>query len=158
MQDSEENIYMPDSMPDSLPNSGSDDFKGYETRMVEMVFPTQTNHYGTLFGGQALSLMDRSAFITATRYSRQAMVTASSERVDFKAPVKQGQLVEAVGRIKSVGKSSITVEVELWAEELLTGVVHLSARGQFVLVAVDQVNRPVPITVKNTEKLPVATA
>lgn len=134
-------------MLDSMLNSMSDDFKGYETRMVEMVFPTQTNHYGTLFGGQALSLMDRSAFITATRYSRQAMVTASSERVDFKAPVKQGQFVEAVGRIKSVGKRI-----------LLTGVVHLSARGQFVLVAVDQVNRPVPITVKNTEKLPVATA
>ena len=90
----------------------------FETRMVEMVFPTQTNHYGTLFGGHALELMDKSAFITASRFTRKAMVTASSERVDFRAPVKNGQLVEVIGKIVKKGRSSVTVAVDLFAENL----------------------------------------
>ena len=38
------------------------------TRFVEMVFPDQANHYGTLFGGHALSLMGKAAFVAATRH------------------------------------------------------------------------------------------
>lgn len=117
----------------------------YETRMVEMVFPDQTNHYGTLFGGHALRLMDMSAFITASRFARQTMVTVSSERVDFKVPVLHGQLVELVGRIAHVGRTSVTVEVDLFAEDLLSGDRELSARGKFTLVAVDQQRKPVLI-------------
>ncbi len=74
-----------------------------EARLIEMVFPEQTNHYGTLFGGQALALMDKAAFIAASRYSRRAVVTASSERVDFHVPVRQGQLVELLARVSRYG-------------------------------------------------------
>lgn len=121
-----------------------------ETRMVEMVFPNQTNHYGTLFGGQALQLMDKSAFITASRCTRKAMVTACSERVDFKAPVKTGHLVEVVGRVVRRGKTSVAVSVELFSEDLLTGQQQLCAEAQFVLVAIDGHNKPVPINSSNT--------
>jgi acyl-CoA hydrolase len=121
----------------------SEDFSMFETRMVEMVFPTQTNHYGTLFGGHALELMDKSAFITASRFTRKSMVTASSERIDFQSPVKLGHLVEVVGRIIRKGNSSVTVSVELFGENLLSGDKHLCAHGNFVLVAVDENNRPV---------------
>ncbi len=124
----------------------------FETRMVEMVFPNQTNHYGTLFGGHALELMDKSAFVTASRFARKAMVTACSERVDFKAPVKNGQLVELIGRIVKRGSSSVTVSVDLFAENLLSGERLLCAQGRFVLVAVDESNKPVDLT-KNS--LPV---
>src|SRR3954449_4725089 len=84
-----------------------------EARLIEVVFPQQTNHYGTLFGGQALALMDKAAFMVASRFSRLPVVTASTEKVDFHAPVKQGQLVELVSRIVRTGRTSITVEVEL---------------------------------------------
>ena len=63
-----------------------------------MVFPNQTNHYGTLFGGHALRLMDQAAFISASRYCRSTVVTACSERVDFHTPVRQEELVELVAR------------------------------------------------------------
>jgi acyl-CoA hydrolase len=122
-----------------------DEFSRYDTRMVEMVFPTQTNHYGTLFGGHALELMDKSAFITASRYSRKSMVTASSEKIDFQTPVKQGNLVEVIGRIVKRGRTSVTVNVELYGEDLLSGVRHLCAHGNFVLVAVDEESKPVPL-------------
>ncbi|MBN8465071.1 acyl-CoA thioesterase [Corallococcus exiguus] len=123
----------------SLPPSAT------ETRMVDMVFPDQTNHYGTLFGGQALRLMDMSAFITASRYARRTVVTASSERVDFHTPVLQGQLVELVGRVVATGRTSLTVDVELFAEDLLSGARQLCTRGRFILVALDAERRPTAV-------------
>lgn len=116
-----------------------------ETRIVEMVFPNQTKHYGTLFGGHALRLMDMAAFVTASRYARSAVVTASSERVDCEVPVRHGQLAEVVGRVVSTGRTSVTVEVELGAEDLISGERQLSTRGKFVLVAVGEDGRPVPL-------------
>ena len=110
-----------------------------------MVFPGQTNHYGTLFGGQALALMDKAAFVVASRYARRSVVTASSEKVDFHVPVKQGQLVELVARVVSTGKSSMAVEVDLFAEDLLTGDRQLATRGRFVLVALDAHGHPTSI-------------
>lgn len=116
-----------------------------ETRIVEMVFPNQTNHYGTLFGGDALRLMDMAAFVTASRHARCPLVTASYEHIDFHTPVRQGQLAEVLGRVISIGRTSLTVEVELWAEDLLTGQRELCTKGNFVLVAVDEQGRPMPI-------------
>jgi uncharacterized protein (TIGR00369 family) len=122
-----------------------------EARLIEIVFPEQTNHYGTLFGGQALALMDKAAFIAASRYARRAVVTASSERVDFHVPVRQGQLVELLARVVATGRTSLTVEVKLYSEELLSGERKLCTQGRFVLVAVDPEGRKSPV-------LPLATA
>lgn len=116
-----------------------------EVRLVEMVFPEQTNHYGTLFGGQALALMDKAAFVAASRYARRAVVTASSERVDFHTPVRQGHLVELIARVVATGRTSMTVEVEMYAEDLLTGVRTLGTRGRFVLVALDPQEQPTSV-------------
>lgn len=116
-----------------------------EARLIEMVFPNQTNHYGTLFGGQALALMDKAAFIAATRFSRRAVVTANSESVDFHVPVRQGELVEAISRVIATGRTSMTVEVELYSEELLTGVRRLATRGRFVMVALDSHGKPASV-------------
>ena len=123
----------------------SDAARPQETRIVEMVFPNQTNHYGTLFGSDALRLMDIAAFVTASRHARRPVVTASSERIDFRVPVRQGQLAEVVGRVIDTGRTSLTVEVELWPEDLLTGKRELCTKGSFVLVAVDEQGRPTPI-------------
>jgi len=119
--------------------------KPSETRMVKMVFPNQTNHYSTLFAGEALSMMDLTAFITGSRYTRKMLVTASSEKIDFKVPIKHGQLAEFIGRIVKAGTTSITVEVEMYGEDLLSGKRQLSARGNFILVAIDKKGKPVKV-------------
>jgi acyl-CoA hydrolase len=117
-----------------------------ESRLLEIVFPTHTNSMGTLFGGHALSLMDRLAFIVASRYARQPVVTACSSKVEFRTPVKVGNLVELIGRVANVGRTSITVEIEMYAEDLLSGERNLCTTGQFVLVAVGDDGRPVPVS------------
>lgn len=128
----------------------STEISRHDTCIVEMVFPTQTNHYGTLFGGHALELMDKSAFITASRYARKSMVTASSSQIDFHAPVRQGNLVEVIGRIVKKGRTSLQVKVELFSEDLLSGHRQLCAQGDFVLVAVDKDNKPIPLEGEQT--------
>jgi acyl-CoA hydrolase len=114
-------------------------------RIVEIVFPTDTNSQGTLFGGHALSLMDRLAFIVASRYARKPVVTASSDKVEFLSPVKEGNLIELIGRVGRVGRTSMTIEIEMYAEDLLTGARHLCTTGRSVMVAVDDDGRPTPV-------------
>ncbi len=121
-----------------------------ETRIVEIVFPNDTNSMGTLFGGRALSLMDRLAFIVASRFSRKPVVTACSEKVEFRTPVKTGNLIELVGRVARVGRTSITVQIDMYAEDLLSGARSLCTTGQFVLVAVGDDGHPVPIAPAGT--------
>jgi acyl-CoA hydrolase len=116
-----------------------------ECRLIEMVFPEQTNHYGTLFGGQALALMDKAAFVAASRYARRTVVTASSEKCDFHVPVRQGQLVDLVARVVATSKTSLTVEVDLYSEDLLTGDRQLGTRGRFVMVALDAHGKPAAV-------------
>lgn len=116
-----------------------------EARLIEVVFPQQTNHYGTLFGGQALALMDKAAFVVASRYARRMVVTASSDKTDFHVPVRQGQLVELIATVIATGRTSMTVEVVLYAEDLMTGDRQLGTRGKFTMVALDAHGRPSPV-------------
>ncbi len=63
-----------------------------QTRVTKAIFPDRTNHHDTLFGGTALQWMDEISFIAATRFSRQNIVTVSSDKIDFKHPVPAGSV------------------------------------------------------------------
>src|SRR5688572_24716583 len=116
-----------------------------EVRLAELVMPNRTNHQGTLFGGHALGLMDHAGWVAATRCARRTMVTVASDRVEFKVPVRAGQLVELVARITKVGRSSVTVGVDMYAEDVATGDRRLATSGSFVFVAIDDDGQPTPI-------------
>ena len=116
-----------------------------EFTLTQIVFPSQVNHYGTLHGGYALQWMDQAAWICATRYSRKTMVTIASDRVEFKKPVYEGAIVMLKAHISRVGRTSVTVDVEMHAELPLTGERFLATRGQFVMVALDEKGKPTPV-------------
>jgi acyl-CoA hydrolase len=118
---------------------------GLEVRLAELIMPNQTNHYGTLFGGHALGLMDHAGWIAATRCARRTMVTVASDRVEFKVPVRAGQLVELVARVSRIGRTSVTVAVDMYAEDVATGERRLATSGSFVFVAIDDKGRPVEV-------------
>ncbi len=113
--------------------------------IVETVFPSMVNHYGTLFGGIAMQWMDRAAWVCSTRYARRTMVTVASDKIVFKKPAPLGALVELCAKIIKVGKTSVTVEVNLIAEDPLSGEQHLATRGEFVMVALDKNGKPCEI-------------
>lgn len=113
--------------------------------MVYPIFPGSANHYDTLFGGQAMAWMDQAAFICATRWCRQKVVTAHSSAIDFHESIPVGTIVELVAKVVKVGRTSMTVEVQLWVESMKRAERTLACEGSFVLVAVDEHNQPVPV-------------
>lgn len=113
-----------------------------KTSIFKAVFPDTTNHYDTLFGGTALALMDEVAFITATRYSRQKMVTVSTERINFTKPIPSGTIIELVGMVSHVGNTSLKVQVDIFIEQMYDTHREKAITGEFVFVAIDSEKRP----------------
>jgi acyl-CoA hydrolase len=121
-----------------------------EERMADIILPHQTNGYGTMFGGDLMALMDKSAAIAALRFCRQPVVTASSERIDFRTPIGQSEIVEARSRVIYVGRTSMVVRVRIEAEHPIHGERRICTTGYFSMVAVGHDGMraaPVPLLV-----------
>ncbi|WP_300659781.1 acyl-CoA thioesterase [Fluviicola sp.] len=116
-----------------------------ETRIFKAVFPNTTNHYDTLFGGTAMQLMDEVAFIAATRFSRQRMVTVSSDKIDFKKPIPAGTIVELIGKVTYLGSTSLKIRVEIFIEQMYSDQREKAVTGEFTFVAIDENKQPVKI-------------
>lgn len=122
--------------------------KHSETRIFKAVFPNTTNHYDTLFGGTAMHMMDEVAFITATRFCRQKVVTVSSDKIDFKKPIPAGTIAELIGKVSHIGNTSLKVRVEIFVEQMYSEERERAIEGEFTFVAVDEERKPVRI-IKN---------
>lgn len=105
------------------------------TRVFKAVFPGDTNHYDTLFGGTALQWMDEVAFIAATRFTRDKVVTVSSDKVNFKTPIPSGTIVELDAQITRVGNTSLEVRVDVYKEQMYQDKRELALNGTFVFVS-----------------------
>jgi acyl-CoA hydrolase len=116
-----------------------------ETRIFKAVFPNTTNHYDTLFGGVAMQLMDEVAFITATRFCRQRVVTVSSDRIDFNKPIPAGTIVELIGKVTHVGNTSLKITVEIFIEQMYFDNKEKAITGEFTFVALDEQKNPTPV-------------
>jgi acyl-CoA hydrolase len=119
-----------------------------KTTISKAVFPETTNHHDTLFGGTAMQWMDEVSFIAATRFSRQSIVTVSSDRIDFKHPVPAGTIVELTANIIEVGRTSLKVEVNMMVESMYLDNQKNAITGYFTFVAVDDNKKPTAILPK----------
>ncbi|WP_298403458.1 acyl-CoA thioesterase [uncultured Chloroflexus sp.] len=116
-----------------------------ETRMVFPIFPADTNHYGTLFGGQAVAWIDQAAFVCATRWCRRKVVTVHLSEVNFRHPVREGSIVELIARLVRTGRSSMHISVEMWWEPMDHEERVLACQAECVLVAIGDDGKPVPV-------------
>lgn len=107
-----------------------------EITMADLVMPNQTNYYRTMFGGDAMALMDKAAAIAALRFCRQPIVTASSEHIDFRKPIHEGEIIEALARVIYTGRSSLVVRVHVYGENALSGDWRLCTTGYFTMIAI----------------------
>lgn len=89
--------------------------------------------------------MDRLASIVASRFTRKPVVTACSEKIEFRSPVKPGERVELTGTVIDTGRTSLRVRIETQREDLLTADRSICTTGEFVRVAVDGDGNPTPI-------------
>lgn len=107
--------------------------------------PQHANNLGHVFGGVVLSMMDRTAAVSAIRHARITVVTASIDRVDFREPIHVGDLVVMKASVNFVGRTSMEVGVRVEAEDMLTGQRRHTNSAYLTFVAIDRNGRPVEI-------------
>lgn len=119
-----------------------------------IVFPNDANPHGTMFGGKVMAIMDIQAGIAATQYARRAVVTASTEAVDFHTPVKVGDRLETIAKVVYVGKTSMVVKLDVYAENPISGKRKHCTTAYFNMVALDEDGAPasVPELLMETEE------
>jgi len=118
------------------------------TEMVEMVMPHHINPYGSTFGGQIMTWMENCALISASRYSRSPLVTASMDAIHFLLPIKNSDFVTVRSFVSAVYETSIEVFVMVEVENHETGKRVFANDGFITFVAVESRNHPVPTKVQ----------
>lgn len=111
-------------------------------RVVTM--PEDTNQYGTIFGGVILSYIDQAGFVEARRHGVHRWVTAAIDRVEFKAPVQVGDVVNFFATTIRLGTKSVTVRIEVEAERFDTERHVAVTEAQLTMVSVDPSGKPIP--------------
>jgi acyl-CoA thioesterase YciA len=110
------------------------------------LLPRDTNPMGTIFGGIILSYIDQAGAIEGRRHCLGRLVTVAMNAVEFHEPVFVGDLVSFYADVVRIGRTSITVQVEVEAERQQPR--HQTVRvteAEVVYVQVDESGRPVPI-------------
>jgi acyl-CoA thioesterase YciA len=115
-------------------------------RIVPM--PADTNAHGTIFGGWVMSQVDIAGSVAAWERAQGPVVTVAVNSFVFREPVFVGDLVSFYARVLKVGKTSITVDVEVFAQRGRSGgrdAVVKVTEAQLTYVAVDKERRPRPV-------------
>lgn len=115
------------------------------TVMTQLIFPSDTNHHGTMFGGKVMEYIDKIAAIACMRHARRAVVTASSDSLDFVAPIRLGEVLELLAYVTWTHNSSMEVVVNVHSENPLTGERRLTVTAFLTFVALDDEGKPVPV-------------
>ncbi len=106
--------------------------------------PRDTNPYGTIFGGHILSLIDQAGAVEALTHRWCTWVTASIQRVDFKAAVRLGDIVSLYTTTQRTGTTSVTIQVEVEAERRDTGERVRVTEATITMVAIGRDGKPTP--------------
>jgi acyl-CoA thioesterase YciA len=119
-----------------------------------LLLPKDTNAYGTIFGGVILSNIDLASAVEARKLAPHRYVTKAMHEVEFHEPVFVGDLVDFYTETVRVGRTSVTVrvsvEAEWWGSVAESGPIRRGERvkvteAEVVLVAVNELGRPIPI-------------
>ena len=113
--------------------------------VADLMFPTDANMHGTVFGGRVLQMVDKAATVCAMRHAGGPVVTVAMERVEFLVPIRVGSFLIAEARVNHVGRSSMEIGVEVYAEDLVNGVRQHTNSCLVTMVAVDPNGRPTTV-------------
>jgi acyl-CoA hydrolase len=124
------------------------------TEMVQVVLPNDANPLGFILGGTVMHLIDIAAAIAGHRHARSLLVTAAVDGLQFLHPIRVGDLIILRARVTAVWTTSLEVEVEVFSEEVLTGLTRMTSRAYLTLVAVDREGQrqPIPALILETDE------
>ncbi|UJF26516.1 MULTISPECIES: acyl-CoA thioesterase [unclassified Planococcus (in: firmicutes)] len=120
--------------------------KESRTIQTKLVLPPDTNHMDSIFGGKVLAYIDEIAGIAAMKHSsRQVVVTASIDSVDFLSSAHVGDVLELEANVTSTGRTSMEVYVRVKSQNLQTGEEKLTTESFLTLVAMGDDGKPTPV-------------
>ncbi len=118
---------------------------GGELTLRTLAMPGDANAAGDIFGGWVMSQMDLACGIRAAERAGGRVVTASVKEMSFVAPVKVGDTLSVYTDIVRVGRTSMTLRLEAWAQRYLTHTMVKVTEAEFIMVALGPDGRPAPI-------------
>jgi len=116
-----------------------------KTVLTELMIPSYSNFGGKIHGGILLSLMDKVAYVCASKHAGNYCVTASIDTVNFLQPIEVGDLVSLMASVNYVGKTSIVVGIRVVSENVKTNEVKHTNTSYFTMVAKDEDNQPAQV-------------
>ncbi|HIR92922.1 MAG TPA: acyl-CoA thioesterase [Candidatus Egerieimonas intestinavium] len=121
------------------------------TEQVHLIMPPHLNGGGRVFGGMLLQWIDEVAGVVAKRHSGcKNVTTAAIDNLQFKAGIYDGDLVVLIGRVTYTGRTSMEVRVDTYAESG-DGMRKPVNRAYFVMVAMDEEDKPTPVPILKVE-------
>ncbi|MCB9763442.1 MAG: acyl-CoA thioesterase [Alphaproteobacteria bacterium] len=112
---------------------------------THMVLPGHTNNHGTVFGGQVAAWIDICAAVSAQRFARKPVVTASIDELHFLLPVRRGMTVVLQSMVNQAWRTSMEVGVRVEAEDPRSGERIHCCSAYLTFVALDASGRPSPL-------------
>jgi acyl-CoA thioesterase YciA len=116
-----------------------------ELTLRTLAMPADANAAGDIFGGWVMAQMDLACGIRAAERARGRVVTAAVNEMSFAMPVKIGDTLCIYTDIVKVGRTSMTLLVEAWAQRYLSPQMDKVTNAHFVMVALDANNKPTPL-------------
>ena len=116
-----------------------------EPAIRTIAMPADTNPAGDIFGGWLMAQMDLAAGNTAARVARGRSATIAVDGIQFLKPVYVGDEVTLFAELQSVGRTSMTIEVQAWRRPRDGDTCEKVTEAMFTFVALDETGRPRPI-------------
>ncbi len=113
-----------------------------QTTITELMIPSYANFGGKIHGGILLSLMDKVAYVCASKHAGTYCVTVSVENVEFLQPVEVGDLVSLHASVNYVGKTSLIIGIRVIAENVKQRLVKHTNSSYFTMVAKGEDDKP----------------
>lgn len=118
--------------------------KDTQLEVVQLVLPGHANVRGTLYGGRMMDWITTAATMAAMRLARGPVVLGAMDDLDFLSPVLIGDVVTLRAQVEHVGRSSMEVGVDVFAENPRQGGRRQTTSAHLAMVAVDDTGRPRP--------------
>ena len=109
-----------------------------QSERSEIIFPSDANALGNLFGGRLMQFIDLVGAMAASRHARATTVTAAMDHLDFIAPVHVGNLLILKSSVNRVFRTSMEVGVKAMVENMRTGDIRHVSSAYLTFVAVDE--------------------
>lgn len=121
--------------------------RGSEAVVADLMMPHQANGLKrpSVFGGVIMSMVDRCAALSAMRHSGGQCTTLSIDRILFKEPIRVGELVEVRSRVVHVGRTSLSVLADVYAEDIARGLRRHTNECWLTFVHLDEEGNPASV-------------